>query len=80
MPPMNSFRMLGSTSVIGSSALWWISYKDPSSKLDNRYSQKYMGRDPPIDTSTFLDGDRPPNRDPPFSSVSIDASIRRGGW
>ena len=64
MPPINANYILGSTCVIGSSTLWWISYHRRQLKPPQLGPGKqHIVRDTPA-----------------FSSKSIDQSIRRGGW
>jgi len=63
MPSIQTTRILGSTSVIGSSAWWWMSYhKRPSKPIKQHFDQQYIVNDTP------------------FSSASMDQTIRRGGW
>ena len=63
MPPINTNRILGSTSIIGSSTLWWISYYSrPSKPIYNR---------PDSDPSPIV-------HDEPFSSTSIRLVLMGG--
>ena len=63
MPSIQTTRILGSTSIIGSSAWWWISYHQRPHKPTKQHSvQQHIVHDVP------------------FSSASVDQTIRRGGW
>jgi hypothetical protein len=66
MLPIHTNRIIGSTGLISSSTLWWISYQQRPAKAMIPYKQD------PIQKQI--------KHTAPFSSESIDETIRRGGW
>jgi len=63
MPTAHTTRILGSTGVIGSSTLWWISYHQRPYKPPKQQQ-----------APSYIENTQP------FSSESIDQTIRRGAW